>query len=107
MAAALPFNMYQVTTLRNRTFRQRSWKEHWPHYIRVHSTEFIDDTLNDCVSLDHLMCEWGSRSFRSTSENLFSGSANKKPRAALRRAPDVHLSGEAGDWLAGELDYSR
>ncbi len=83
--------------------RDRSWKDRYPHYIRVHQAEFVDGTLENGISLNELMKELKANSFATTQRNAASGEGNTDPRKAYLRQPDVELSQEGFSWLAERL----
>jgi hypothetical protein len=76
-----------------------TWRNEWPHYIRLRDPEFIDGSLHDGLSLKELMSEFKSQSFVSTSENARLGRGNVDPSMSIRQKPDVRLSTRAGNWL--------
>ncbi len=82
---------------------RRPWKERWPHYIRVHSAEFVADAIGNGVSLNELMDALGTDSFASTQRNARRGEGNTDPRRAYMRHPAVELSKEGFEWLNGRL----
>ena len=82
----------------------RSWREDWPHYIRVHHAEFLAGTLANGISLSALMRTLGSDSFTSTQRHAASGAGNTDPRQAYRQQAAVQLSPQATAWLNTELD---
>lgn len=82
---------------------QRPWKTRWPHYIRVHHAEFVDGSMGNGVSLDHLMNTLGANSFATTQEHKALGEGNTNPRTAVRRQPHVRLSAEGLLWLSERL----
>ncbi|HEY5707962.1 MAG TPA: phospholipase D family protein [Solirubrobacterales bacterium] len=77
----------------------RSWREKWPHYIRVRDVEFIDGTLANGISLYELMDELGPDSFATTQANTRSGGGNTNPRHSYGRQAAVRLSVEGRAWL--------
>ena len=82
----------------------RDWKSDWPRYIRVHSTEFVDGTLANGVSLGELMDALGHRCFKSTARNASAGQGNVNPRLAIRRQAAVELTAEGAAWLSQRLE---
>lgn len=85
---------------------RRPWKKDWPHYIRVHSAEFLSGSLENGISLAQLMDTLGSQAFGSTAENAALGNGNTNPRLALRRAAAVRLSPAGLHWLNEQLELS-
>ena len=81
----------------------RDWKERWPHYIRVHHTEFMDGALGDGVSLSEMMSELKSDAFASTQRNRALGKGNTEPRRAFMQQAAVELSPEGLAWLSERL----
>lgn len=78
----------------------RSWRDHWPHYIRVHHAEFLAGSLSNGVSLNQLMDELKADAFAATQENAAAGLGhNTNPRASLRQKPDIRLSDEGLAWM--------
>ena len=76
---------------------KRPWKGKWPHYIRVHGTEFIAGTMGDGVSLNELMDALQADAFASTQRNVARGEGNGNPRREYRQQASVELS-ERGFW---------
>jgi hypothetical protein len=85
-------------------FRQRRWKEKWPHYVRVHDAEFIDGTLANGISLRELMDALDSDAFASTQRNALKGHGNTNPRLALMQQAAVHLSRHGTAWMNERLE---
>ena len=84
--------------------KSRPWKEHWPHYVRVHHAEFVAGSLSDGISLNKLMETLGSDSFASTQRNAARGEGNIDPRAAYRQQPGVELTPRSLAWLRESLE---
>jgi len=82
---------------------RRSWKEHWPHYIRVRHSKFVAGSLKNGVSLNELMDTLKSDSFASTQRNAEDRTGNVDPRRAYRQKPGVELSPEGALWLDEKL----
>jgi hypothetical protein len=82
----------------------RPFKEHWPHYIRVHHGRFVAGSLGNGVSLAELMDTVGTDAFVSTSANAAAGRGNTDPRRALRQQPHVRLTREAAAWVTALLE---
>jgi len=78
---------------------QREWKAKWPHYVRVHHAEFLAGTLENGVSLNKLMDEFGADTFAATQRNAARGEGNTDPRRAYMQQAAVRLSAEGLDWL--------
>ena len=70
----------------------RSWRQKWPHYIRVHHAEFVAGTLANGVRLSELMDELGANAFESTQRHAAEGAGSTDPRGAYRQQPAVKLS---------------
>jgi hypothetical protein len=89
----------------NKDFRRRSWKQKWPHYIRVHDPEFVGGTLFNGVSLNELMDALGSDSFASTQRNAARGDgSNTEPRRAFMQQASVELSPEGIAWMNEQIE---
>jgi len=84
----------------------RPFKEHWPHYIRVHHGQFVAGTLGNGVSLAELMGTLGADSFASTSANAAAGDGNTNPRRAIRQQPHVRLTPAAASWVTARLEHA-
>lgn len=82
----------------------RPWRKRWPHYIRVHHVEFINGTLEDCVSLGEMMDTLGPNSFGSTQEHLATGTGNTNPRRAYQQQASARLTPESIRWLNDRID---
>jgi hypothetical protein len=82
----------------------RPFKEHWPHYVRVHHGQFVAGTLGNGVSLAELMDSLGTDAFASTRANAAAGHGNTDPRRAFRQQPHVRLTPEAAAWVTGRLE---
>ena len=87
----------------------RSWKQDFPHYIRVYDPEFLQGTLQNGVSLHDLMDELGSDSFEPTQHNARRGVGNTDPRKSVMRRAALRLSPESFSWLNERLEaaFSR
>ena len=79
--------------------RRISWKANWPHYIRVRDPEFVAGTMENAVSLNELIEQFGANSFVSTARNRKRGSGNTNPRQALRQKAHIPLTLRAANWL--------
>ena len=86
--------------------QRRSWREKWPHYVRVHHVDFIAGTLQNGISLSELMDELGPNAFASTQRNTAKGTGNTNPRGAYKQQAAVRLSREGYDWLNAQLEVS-
>lgn len=82
----------------------KHWKERWPHYIRVHHTEFMDGALGDGVSLSEMMSKLKSNAFASTQRNKAAGRGNTELRRAYMRQAAVELSTAGLHWLSERLE---
>ena len=83
---------------------ERDWKRKWPHYVRVHSAEFVAGPLTNGISLSRLMEELGSDAFATTQRNAAAGEGNTNPRQSLKRRPAVKLSTQGYAWLQREFE---
>ena len=83
---------------------RRNWKLTWPHYVRVHNTEFVAGTMRNSVSLNELMDALGPDSFASTQRNAEKGSGNTDPRRSYMRQAAVMLSAQGFAWLDEQLE---
>ena len=81
----------------------RSWKESWPHYVRVHHAEFLAGTLSNGVSLNVLMDELKFNAFVPTQRNAAKGSGNTDPRKTYRQQAAVELTTLATAWMNDRL----
>jgi len=79
--------------------KRRGWKQKWPHYVRVHHSEFIEGTLSNGISLSEMMETLGSNSFASTQRNAAQGKGNVDPRRAYRQQAAVELSPQGLAWM--------
>ena len=82
----------------------RNWKSKYPCYIRVHDAEFVAGTLANGISLNALMAEFSSDSFRTTQSNARKGTGNTNPRRSCRQQAAVDLSVQARTWLNEKLE---
>lgn len=82
----------------------RDWKVDWPHYIRVHHTEFLASELGNGVSLYELMDELGANAFATTQANARRGSGNTDPKYAYRSRPSVELTLQGLAWVNDRLE---
>ena len=81
----------------------RDWKRYFPHYIRVHSAEFVDGEMSNGVSLNELMDTLEENSFATTQLNAMRGEGNTDPRKAYSQQGAVRLSADGQMWLAEQL----
>jgi HKD family nuclease len=84
--------------------KQRPWKKRWPHYIRVHNSEFVSGALSNGVSLKRLMKALGSDSFFVTQRNAARGKGNIEPRKSLMQQAAVRLAAQGNAWLTIRLE---
>lgn len=84
--------------------QMRNWKAKWPHYIRVHHSEFLAGNLHNGVSLNELMDALKSNSFASTRRNAAAGKGNIDPRSAYRQQAAVELTPAAIAWMNSRLE---
>ncbi len=82
----------------------RSWKADWPHYVRVHSAEFLDGAIGDGVSLNELMDALKADAFTKTQENAAAGIGNTIPRRAYSQQPAARLSREGAEWIGRRVE---
>jgi hypothetical protein len=61
--------------------------------------EFFNGKLDEGISLNQLMEEFGADSFVSTQERAAVGEANVRPQLAGRQQPHVRVTPEAAQWL--------
>lgn len=85
---------------------RRPWKAQWPHYVRVHHTEFVAGSLDNGVSLYELMDELGANAFATTQRNARRGTGNTNPRAAYRSRPAVQLTRQGRAWVNEQLELA-
>jgi hypothetical protein len=83
---------------------RRSWKAGWPHYVRVHSAEFLDGAIGDGVSLNELMDTLKADAFTKTQENAAADTGNTNPRRAYSQQPAVRLSREGAAWIGTRIE---
>ena len=83
--------------------KDRTWKEKWPAYVRVHHAEFVAGTMGNGVSLNELMAVLDSDSFASTQRNAAHGEGNTEPRKAYMQQAAVELSPEGFAWVNERL----
>lgn len=86
--------------------KDRPWKMHWRHYVRLHQAEFLNGSMGDGVSLRELMETLESNAFASTQENARRGEGNVDPRQSLRRQAAVRLSTQGRIWLSERLELA-
>jgi hypothetical protein len=85
---------------------ERPWKTNWPHYVRVHHSEFLAGNIGDGVPLSELMDALGADAFAPTQRNARRGTGNLDPRKAYRRQAAVELSREGMAWLNERLEQA-
>jgi len=85
-------------------FRIRQWRRGFPHYIRVHSPEFMGGTLAMAVSLNELMDALEHEAFESTLQNYEARRGNLDPRCSIGPQPAVMLTPMASAWINARLD---
>jgi len=83
--------------------RVREWRRRFPHYIRVHSAEFMGGTLAQGVSLNELMDVLSVEAFESTMRNWAAGRGNTDPRRSIGPQPAVQLTPRASAWINARL----
>jgi hypothetical protein len=84
----------------------RTWKEKWPHYVRVHHAEFIAGSLANGISVNDLMDSLKSDAFVTTQRNAAREEGNRNPRRAYRQQPAVELTPLATAWLNERLEFA-
>lgn len=84
--------------------RTRYWRRNFPHYIRVHSPEFMGGTMAQGVSLNELMDALGVEAFESTLRNWNAGRGNTDPRRSIGPQPAVLLSEQGSAWVNAQLE---
>jgi hypothetical protein len=85
-------------------FRIREWRRKFPHYIRVHSPEFMGGTLAMGVSLNELMDALSYEAFEVTLRNYEAGRGNIDPRKSIGPQPAVQLSSHGSAWVNERLE---
>jgi hypothetical protein len=93
-------------TKQEMNFPHRSWKSKWPHYVRVHSGEFVSGPMSNGVSLRGMMKALGANAFATTQRNAARGSGNTNPMKAISQAAAVRLTEEGFHWLNTRLEES-
>lgn len=83
------------------------YKKDFPIYIRVHSGEFLDTTLQNCPQLLKLMDDLEEESFASTKRNAINGDGNTIPRMSLMQKPGIKLSEEGAYWLERKFEEAK
>ena len=84
--------------------RMRYWRRKFPHYIRVHSPEFMGGTLAQGVSLNELLDSLGVEAFESTRRNWEAGRGNTDPRRSIGPQPAVSLTAQGSAWVNAQLE---
>ena len=64
----------------------RAWKEHWPYYVRVNASQFLDGRLGDGVSIYELMDDEGGWIWETMLERLQVGEEVNPPDALKNRS---------------------
>lgn len=85
-------------------FSIREWRRGFPHYIRVHSAEFMGGTLAMGVSLNELMDTLSVEAFDATMRNWQAGRGNTDPRRSIGPQPAVLLTPAATAWINLRLE---
>ena len=85
---------------------ERSFKERWSYYIRVHHAEFVSGEMANGVSLNELMTSLGSDAFASTQRHAMEGAGNTNPRHSYQQHAAVELSREGQAWLNVRLEQA-
>jgi hypothetical protein len=83
---------------------RREWKADWPHYVRVHSAEFLDGAIGEGISLNQLMDTLKANAFTKTQENAAAETGNINPRRAYSQQPAVRLTREGAEWIGTRLE---
>lgn len=84
-----------------------AWKEDYPIYIRVHSAEFLNTTLENCPRLKNLMNELEYESFKKTNAHFENRGEIKNPRLSLVRKGDIELSEYGAFWLSEKFEEAK
>lgn len=79
------------------------WLEDWPILIRLHSTEFLDSTFENCPKMNEMLHELDYESFRSTKNRFNWGEREILPRNSLRQQADIEITELAAQWLEEQL----
>lgn len=88
------------------------WLEDWPILIRLHSTEFVDSTFENCPKMNEMIGELDYESFRSTNNRFNWGERGINPWNSLRQQADIEITELAAQWLEEQLqkafkDYGK
>lgn len=79
------------------------WLEYWPILIRLHSTEFIDSTFENCPKMNDMIHELDYASFRPTKDRFDRGEREINPWTSLRQQADIEITELAAQWLEQQL----
>ncbi|HET8885613.1 MAG TPA: phospholipase D family protein [Salinimicrobium sp.] len=82
------------------------WRKEWPVLVRVHSTEFINSTMQNCPKMSELIHELDYESFDKTLKRYNLGVAGINPWNSLRQQADVQLSELGAQWLEERFQTS-
>lgn len=85
--------------------QQLPWRANWPHYVRVHSAEFVNGVFGDGVPLFEFLREVGPIAFQTTKEKMENGDI-RNPMLSLRNQAQVRLSVEGFRALNARLEES-
>jgi hypothetical protein len=84
--------------------RIREWRRGYPHYIRVHSPEFMGGTLAQGVSLNELIDALGFEAFEATRRNREAGKGNMDPHHSVSQQAAVQLTVKGSAWVNARLE---
>lgn len=79
------------------------WLEDWPILVRLHSTEFIDSTFENCPKMNEMIHDLDYASFRSTNDRYNWGERGINPWNSLRQQADIEITELAAQWLEEQL----
>lgn len=82
---------------------RKPWRGTWPHYVRVHSAEFVNGAFGDGVPLFEMIREMGPIVFETTKAWLERGHPTN-PMLSLRNQAQVRLSVEGFRELNARLE---
>lgn len=75
------------------------WKDYYPIYVRIHSSQFLNTNLGNCPMMGDLIRDLDYECFRSTKRRYLNGEENINPKNVLMQKPDVILSEEGAYWV--------
>jgi hypothetical protein len=86
--------------------QRRSWKQQWPHYVRVHHADFVAGPLSNGVSLFGLIDALKANASAPTQRNALKGVGNTDPRKAYMQQAALELSAQGCAWLNDRLEVA-